>query len=398
VNYTPASGTLSFGPGVATRTFEVPILDDGAPTSDLTLELGLSNATGGSGLGALPEALLTIQSAEPLVGFSLGGYTVKERMGQAVIGVRRFGPTGDPVTVEYRVTDGTATAPGDYTPTTGTLSFGPGVVMRTFGVSIVDDGETEGDETVALELQNPTGAGLGARSTATLTIATADPALRYSLEAYKVTEAAPKATILVRRIPPLPQETTVEYATSDGTATAGSDYTPAAGTLSFPPGAVAKSFSVPILNDAEDEDPETVVLTLSAPSSNAVLGSPSQAQLTIASNDAAGKLQFAVANASVGESGPYALVSVTRTGGNAGNVTVDYATADETALAYQDYVPASGTLSFGSGEMSKTILVTVLDDGVVDGNKRLSLTLTNPQGGGVLGTLATTTLWIVESQ
>jgi hypothetical protein len=48
--------------------------------------------------------------------------------------------------------------------------------------------------------------------------------------------------------------------------------------------------------------------------------------------------------------------------------------------------------------MSKTILVTVLDDGVVDGNKRLSLTLTNPQGGGVLGTLATTTLWIVESQ
>jgi hypothetical protein len=171
-----------------------------------------------------------------------------------------------------------------------------------------------------------------------------------------------------------------------------------AGTLTFPPGAVVKSFGVPILNDTDNEADESLVLTLSNPSGNALLGTPQQAQLRIAKNDAAGTLQFAAADGSVSEAGPYALVKVTRTGGTAGNVTVDYATADVTAQAYVDYVPATGTLVFGSGEMSKTILVTVLDDGVVDGNKQLRLTLSSPQGGGVLGSQDTSTLWIVESQ
>ena len=55
-------------------------------------------------------------------------------------------------------------------------------------------------------------------------------------------------------------------------------------------------------------------------------------------------------------------VTVLRTGGTAGNLTVDYATADGTAIAGQDYTSTSGTLTFSAGETSKTIQIPILDD------------------------------------
>jgi Ca2+-binding RTX toxin-like protein len=78
---------------------------------------------------------------------------------------------------------------------------------------------------------------------------------------------------------------TVQYATSDGTATAGADYTAAAGTLSFGPGETSKTFSVAILDDTLVEGDETVNLTLSNPTGSATLGSPGTAVLTIVDND-----------------------------------------------------------------------------------------------------------------
>ena len=59
---------------------------------------------------------------------------------------------------------------------------------------------------------------------------------------------------------------TVDYATSDGTATAGADYTAASGTLTFTAGETEKTVSVPVLDDAHDEGSETLTLTLSNPS------------------------------------------------------------------------------------------------------------------------------------
>jgi hypothetical protein len=77
---------------------------------------------------------------------------------------------------------------------------------------------------------------------------------------------------------------TVDYATSDSTARAGSDYTSANGTLSFAPGVSSQTFAVSIVDDGADEEDETIVLTLSGPM-HAVLGVPSQAVLAIIDDD-----------------------------------------------------------------------------------------------------------------
>src|SRR5262249_15116671 len=77
----------------------------------------------------------------------------------------------------------------------------------------------------------------------------------------------------------------VNYATSNGTATAGSDYTATSGTLIFGDGETSKTFTIPITNDTAVESDETVNLTLSDPTGGASLGSPASAVLTIHSDD-----------------------------------------------------------------------------------------------------------------
>src|SRR5262249_21731759 len=123
---------------------------------------------------------------------------------------------------------------------------------------------------------------------------------------------------------------------------------------------------------------------------------PSAAVLRIEDVDIAGTIQFAAAQSSTGDRSAAATITVTRSGGTASGVSVHYATADGTAMAGVDYVSASGELSFCYGEGSKTFTVPILDDGIENGAKSLTLLLSSPDGGGAIGTPSSSTLWIVE--
>ena len=84
-------------------------------------------------------------------------------------------PSAKTVTVAYATSDGTATAPGDYTPASGTLTFTPGQTSQTFMVSVMNDALAEPTETINLALASPGNAILGTQGTATLTITDDDP-------------------------------------------------------------------------------------------------------------------------------------------------------------------------------------------------------------------------------
>ena len=401
-DYTAKSGTLTFNAGETTKTFTIPIVNDTLAENDETVNLTLSNPTGGA-LGETATAVLTIVDNDTAgtLQFGQANYSVTEGTASVTITVIRTDGTASKVTVNYATSNGTATAGSDYTAKSGTLSFAAGQTSKTFTIPIINDTLHESDETVNLTLSNPTGgATLGIQDTAVLTIIDNDSGgvLQFSSATYTVNEGvlSGKAAIKVTRSGGSASGVTVNYSTSDGTAIAGSDYAATSGTLTFGAGVTSKTFAIPIVKDTLDESDETVNLTLSNPTGGATLGTPDTAVLTIIDNDAGGVLQFSSATYSVNEgvlSGK-AVIKVTRSGGSASGVSVDYTITDGTAVSGTDYNATNGTLIFAAGQTSKTFTIDIINDLVDDPDKTVNLALLNPQGGAILGLRDTAVLTI----
>jgi hypothetical protein len=315
----------------------------GSPFRRVAVLLALSvlvPACGGGGGGPI------VLPNPGAIGFAQAVFTGGESSGTVTITVSRSGGSLGAVSVNYATSNGTAGA-GDYTSTNGTLSWADGdAANKTFTVTLTPDVLVEGDETVNLSLSLPTGGSVLGLSSAVLVITDDDAGgtsgvIQFSSATYSVNEGAGTATITATRTGPSTGAVAVTYATTPGTATAGSDYTTTTNTLNWTNGDSApKTFTVAIIDDATPaEGNETVNLTLSAPTNGAVLGSISTAVLTIVDNDSAGSLQFTSATYSVSESGGSATITVSRTGGTGGVVSVNYTTtvAGSTATAGTDY-------------------------------------------------------------
>ncbi|MET0649770.1 MAG: Calx-beta domain-containing protein, partial [Pyrinomonadaceae bacterium] len=172
---------------------------------------------------------------------------------------------------------------------------------------------------------------------------------------------------------------TVKYTTSDGTATAGSDYVAQSGTLTFTPGATVAEISIQLIDDKLVEPDETVNLTLSDPTGSSTLGTPSTTTLNIL-NDELYSLQFSAPSYSASEAEGGISFTVTLLGNpGATTVSVDYATSDGTANERSDYITQSGTLTFEPGATSQTVRILVVDDNLVEGDETLNVSLSNPQ-------------------
>ena len=219
--------------------------------------------------------------------------------------------------------------------------------------------------------------------------------LQFSSATFAVAEDGVNAVISVTRTGGSGGEARVNYATSNGTATAGQDYTAVAGTLTFPDGITSQSFNLAITNDLLHEPDETINLTLTSPAGSGSLGAPANAVLTINDNDPqGGTIAFASPSFTVTEIAGSILISVERRGDTTQAVTVDYATADVTADGRKDYTPTRGTLHFDAGIPARAFPVLVNIDAFAEGSELVELTLSNPTGGAVLGVPATATLQI----
>jgi hypothetical protein len=408
-DYTAVTGLLTFAAGETNRSFSVPIRNNTVVNPDKTVRLALSSPAGGGVLATPAEATLTIRDDDVagIVQFEQASFTVSERGPAAVIAVTRTGGAASGVSVGFAAgAGGTASATTDYRPVSGRLTFAANEARKTFTVPIVNDTVVELDETVALELREPGGgATLGAQSAATLTIIDDDaPLLRFGAAAYTVAEGG-TATVTVARAGGLGSLVTVDYATGDSSASAPDDYTPASGTLTFEPGRTARTFPVATAPDSLAQGPVTVLLTLATPrvpSLDASLGAivgPNPVVLTIGDNDRGGMIQFGAAQYRASEAVGVTRLPVLRGGTSlAGNVSVDYAVVGGTATVLRDYLPVEGTLTFGPGQASASIDVTLIDTADPDGDRTVVLELSNPRGSGTLGARRRTTLVILDAE
>ena len=259
-DYSATSGTLRFAPGDTSKTIRVPTLRDAVAEPVETFTVVLSNPSGtnvvhDTGVGTITD--------EGLPGLSIADAPTVAEGGEAVFPVTLNPASSQVVTVAYATQDGTAVTDSDYTATSGTLRFEPGETIQNIQVATLRDAIAEPSESFTVELSDPVGTAI-TNSTGVGTIA-AD-----AMPALSITDAVPvaeggEATFMVSLSPASSQVVTVAYATQDGTAVAGSDYTAASGTLQFDPGMTSHTIRIAVLNDTAVEPTETFAVELSDP-------------------------------------------------------------------------------------------------------------------------------------
>ncbi|MCC6808780.1 MAG: hypothetical protein IT381_15245 [Deltaproteobacteria bacterium] len=413
-DYSTTNGGLSFAPGVTTQTFTVPITSDAVDENDETFNADISGAVGatvsGTSCGAgCVRAIGTIQNDDNNATLSIAAVSQLEGASGPTgmtFTITLSQPTGRNVSVNYATSDGSAVNAGsatpgtpDYTTRTGTASFTPGgALTQQFTVPITSDNVDENNESFNVDLSAPVGASISAGSV-TGTIQNDDNNSTLSISVMPVTEGnagTVNMTFTVTLSQASGRNVSVNYATSDGTATAtGSatpgtpDYTSNSGGLSFLPGDLTKTFIVLVNGDTVDEVNETITGTLSA-NVGAGLGT-STINGTINDDDNPPTLTItSVTLNPEGNSGTQtAAFTVQLSAASALTVTADYLTVNGTAqtAAPADYVGVgTTTLTWTPGQTTKTVNITVNGDTIDENNEDFFVNVSNVANATPSGT------------
>jgi Tol biopolymer transport system component len=189
-------------------------------------------------------------------------------------------------------------------------------------------------------------------------------------------------------------DVTIDYSTSASTASAGSDYTGIASTLTIPAGQTSGTIQISITNDSAAELAENFLVVLSNPS-NAFLGTNTLATITIAASELP-TITAAVASLNVNEDVGNASVNVNLSAAVDFDVTVNYATANGSAIAGEDFTNTTSTLTIPAGQTSGTIQIPITNDAGAELAESFTLSLSNPVGS-TLGSTTQTAITIALS-
>ena len=396
-DYEESSGRLTIAAGATEGVFTIKTLDDELVERDEWLAVELPEECCTSAGSVKPD-----EAAEPVRVTVRDNDAVSVSIGEAAAGgataregdpvrfvVRLSAAVPEAVSVSYRTGNetraGAAVAGRDYTAAGGTLWFAPdAAVAQTITVATRQDELNEGPETftvtlsgrdlpdwvsLAAEGESATGAIedddelTAAVSAAVAHVAEGDPA-RFTVELSGGVSTAPVV---------------VGYAVA-GTATAGSDYLAAPGSLTIAAGSARGTVTVATRVDGEREPEETLEVRLGSVSTvgaATVEGRP--AAVTIVDVDSR---TITVADAEGGEGDGELEFEVSLMKPSSLAVAVSYRTEDGTATAGEDYQAASGTVTVAAGANSATITVRVVDDDLDEADREtFSIRLSDPVAG-----------------
>ncbi len=394
-DYSLASGTLTFAPGERTKDVPIQIRDCADAEGFESLTLNLHTAVNGQIWRTSSRiSIVDNDTIAPTPSLSVRDAVVDEKAGKAFVSVLLGGTAGrasnSTVTVDYTTAAGTAAADSDYETTSGTFTFSPGETVESVAIPIAEDATPEGVESFAFTISNPNNASI-ADGSGVVTIGASDaadssqPAILAPVDLV-VGEADGFVDLVVALSAPSANLVTVTYTALNGSAGLGNvcntDYGVESGLkLNFAPGETTKPVRVQINECADAELLEAFTLNLSLAENGLI--TRASGRISIVDNDpviATPKL-FA-RDAVVDERDDFAYVSVLLggPGGEASNslVSVDYATANDSASADSDFTGVSGTLRFAPGETAKTVVVPITDDGSTEGVESFALTLSAP--------------------
>jgi hypothetical protein len=372
-----------------------------------TLVLLLAGCGGGGGAEIAETENPSAGGALGTVQLKATAPSVAESAGTVSIAVTRTGGSNGAISVSVSTASGSATSGQDFTAVSTTVQFADGdTADKIVVIPLLDDAvpeATEAFEVSMVSAANPFATPL------TVTITDDDPPgeLELSSATYSAGEGSGSISINVTRTGGSAGPASVTVSTRDGSALAAQDYDATTATVSFAAGdAAPKTAVIPIINDALAEPDETFEVELSN-ASGAALGTTTTASVTIPANDRPapppangqpGSLQLSASSYAVNESSGNLIVTVTRVGGTSGVVGATLTIAPGTALAGQDYVGTSSTVSFGSGDASsRVVAIPIVNDSVAELSESFSVTLSAPTGGATLGAPTTAAASVTDN-
>ena len=373
------AGTVEFPAGETEMTVDVMVMDDALDEHDevfgVTVEPAMPAYVDGENSDLM--AVGTIEDDDDAPAVTVADASASEGAGPLVFTISLDAPSGLPISVDWAtgdmaVPEGSYTmaqADVDYTAAGGTAEFEAGMTEVTVEIELLDDAIDEMDELFAIVLTNPMYAVFGGEAdavTATGTIMDDDDAPSVSIADASALEASGAVTFAVTLDAPSGLPIGVDWATGDmetpddmyGMATADVDYMSANGTSEFAPGDTEMMVTVTIMDDALDEHDEVFGVTLSNPTY--VMVGDGEATGTIEDDDEAPTMS--IADASGPESAGSLVFDVTLSAPSGLPIMADYATADGTAVAGEDYAATMGTLNIEPGGTTATVEVSIMDD------------------------------------
>ena len=222
--------------------------------------LGAWDTTGGLGFtgifGAFPAFPPNVSVTD--------SFAIAETAGTVNFTISLSAPTSHRATVKYLTADGTAQKGTDYTETTGSVIFEPGVTTHTVQVPILDDNIDEVDESFTFTISP--NLGILTRAQSTVTLLDDDPLPSASIGDVSTSEGGSgtrNANFPVSLSVASGKTITLNYATAAGTATADADYNSASGTVTFSPGQTVSNIVIQVRGDTLNEGDEAFVVNLS---------------------------------------------------------------------------------------------------------------------------------------
>ena len=366
-DYTAPAGTLTIGKGLTSGTFTIQTLDD----TDLEpAEMLVVTLAGGTSVGdviARGSATVTITDNDSIsVSLEAPPSPVTEGESASFV-VKLSGATLSDLVVSYGTSGGSeavgAIAGQDYNEVSGILTFSAGSgLTQTFTVATIDDELNEATETFTVtlgEVSLPASAELGVTDVAVEIVDNDGLTAKVTADANLVAEGDP-ATFTVTLTGGTSTGDVVVVYTVDGSATASDDYTAPDGTLTIGMGETSGTITIATRADEVMESDETLEVTLTqdmAYSVGEVEVDPTPAMTTIIDPPA-----VTIGNANAAESDGEIVFEVELSASSTRQITVEYRTVDGTATEPEDYVKASGSLTFAAGQTSSSISIRVVDD------------------------------------
>ncbi len=350
--------------------------------------------------------------------FTLPEITVSEGQTNVLVTVRRIGGTEGTVRMNYYSRAGTAEEDIDYLPLTITnvVEFAAGETEQQISVVLIPDSLPEGIETLDLVLSpldplDPFYVPLGNQPETVLSVLDNDSEIAFGQLQMSVSESEATGQLLVPiiRTFALDGTVTIRLVSSNFTATAGSDFVGINQLVTFQPGETIKNIAVNILSDLIEEGNEIFYLRLEKnplDPDGRISTTAFETQVTIIDDDFfPGTVQFSSALFTVDENAGFALLTLVRTNGSSGLVTVNYNTADvndavggSSVNPPNDFLHTNGSVAFADGETVKTIRVPVLpDSNTLETNEIFQVVLSAATGGASLGFPNPATVSIVNN-